>query len=141
MRSSFFYIYIFLLDIYCGFRRTLKSRPIFSQHNFNSDKHKYERFLQPGRFTCASAYFPISYGQSPTLIMKTMANGRKQLVASGSAISADPDRIVLKKIVLTGIPTKCKKRGAIVKYMFFNAEDVQWFKPVELTTKHGMSGK
>jgi pre-rRNA-processing protein TSR1 len=46
----------------------------------------------------------------------------------------------LKKIVLTGLPTKCKKRGAIVKYMFFNAEDVQWFKPVELTTKHGMSG-
>jgi pre-rRNA-processing protein TSR1 len=71
------------LDICCGFRRTIGSRPIFSQHNFNSDKHKYERFLQPGRFTCASAYFPISYGQAPTLIMKTMQNGRKQLVASG----------------------------------------------------------
>jgi pre-rRNA-processing protein TSR1 len=71
------------LDICCGFRRTINSRPIFSQHNFNSDKHKYERFLMPGRFTCASAYYPITYGQPPTLIMKTLENGKKQLVASG----------------------------------------------------------
>ena len=55
-------------------------------------------------------------------------------------MGADPDRIVLKKIVLTGYPRKCKKRGAIVKYMFFNPEDILWFKPVELRTKHGMSG-
>jgi pre-rRNA-processing protein TSR1 len=55
-------------------------------------------------------------------------------------MSADPDRIILKKIVLTGYPLKCKKRGAIVKYMFFNPEDIMWFKPVELRTKHGMSG-
>ena len=71
------------VDICCGFRRTTNSRPIFSQHNFNSDKHKYERFLQPGRFTCASAYYPISYGASPTLLMRTLATGRKQLVGSG----------------------------------------------------------
>ena len=55
-------------------------------------------------------------------------------------MDADPDRIVLKKIVLTGYPQKCKKRGAIVKYMFFNPEDILWFKPVELRTKHGLSG-
>ena len=55
-------------------------------------------------------------------------------------MNADPDRIILKKIVLTGYPLKCKKRGAIVKYMFFNPEDIMWFKPVELRTKHGMSG-
>lgn len=55
-------------------------------------------------------------------------------------MDANPDRIVLKKIVLTGYPQKCKKRGAIVKYMFFNPEDILWFKPVELRTKHGLSG-
>ena len=71
------------LDVMCGFRRILGSRAVFSQHNINSDKHKFERFLQPGRFTCASAYFPVSYGQAPTLFMKTMPNGSKQLVASG----------------------------------------------------------
>ena len=71
------------LDILCGFRRIVDTRPVFSQHNINSDKHKFERFLQPGRFTCASAYFPVSYGLAPTLIMKTMRNGTKQLVASG----------------------------------------------------------
>lgn len=57
-----------------------------------------------------------------------------------TAIAADPDRIVLKKIVLTGLPTKCKKRGAMIKYMFFNPEDVNWFKPVEMTTKCGLTG-
>ena len=40
----------------------------------------------PGRFTCASAYYPITYGQAPTLIMKTLKNGKKQLVASGYVV-------------------------------------------------------
>ncbi len=76
------------LDVMCGFRRSIGVRPVFSQHNINSDKHKFERFLQPGRFTCASAYFPISFGSTPTLIMKTMPNGTKQLVASGCVSGA-----------------------------------------------------
>ena len=43
----------------------------------------------PGRFTCASAYYPITYGQAPTLIMKTLKDGRKQLVASGYVCKKD----------------------------------------------------
>jgi len=35
---------------------------------------------------------------------------------------------------------KVRKRHAVVKYMFNNPEDVLWFKPAGLYTKHGLIG-
>jgi pre-rRNA-processing protein TSR1 len=46
----------------------------------------------------------------------------------GTLGAVDPDRIILKKIVLTGFPVKVKKRSAVVKHMFYNPDDVKWFK-------------
>lgn len=37
-------------------------------------------------------------------------------------------------------PTQVKNRLAMVKYMFFTPEDVAYFKPIELYTKHGARG-
>ena len=54
-------------------------------------------------------------------------------------MSIDPDRIILK-IVLSGQPVKVEKKTATVKFMFFNPDDIRWFKPLELWTKHGLSG-
>ena len=84
-------------------------------------------------------------------------------MAFGGLIGPDPDRVVLKKIVLSGHPVKVKKRSAVVKHMFYNPKDVkvssnccfhlqmfvyqltrtccqQWFSPVEMFTKHGLTG-
>lgn len=44
-------------------------------------------------------------------------------MASGALKSCDPDRIVVKKIVLTGIPVRTHKAKATVKYMFHNPGD------------------
>ena len=52
----------------------------------------------------------------------------------------DPDRVVLRKAVLTGVPVKCHKRKAVIAGMFHNAEDVDYFRPIELWTKYGKVG-
>jgi hypothetical protein len=67
------------------------------------DKHKFERFLHPGRFVVASIFAPISFPPLPLLVFKEVTPaGVATLVASGSLRSVDPDRIVLKKITLSG---------------------------------------
>jgi len=78
-------------------------RPIFSADNINSDKHKMERFLHPGRFSVASIYAPISFPPLPLIAMKNVGDASPPVVAAvGSLKSVDPDRIILKKIILTG---------------------------------------
>mmetsp|Transcript_15065 Transcript_15065/g.25107 ORF Transcript_15065/g.25107 Transcript_15065/m.25107 type:complete len:780 (-) Transcript_15065:312-2651(-) len=63
-----------------------------------------------------------------------------QLVATGSLHSVEPDRIMLKKVVLTGFPIRVRKKFAVVKHLFYDPQDVRWFKPAELATKWGLRG-
>lgn len=135
-----------VLTFRCGWR-TWKSRPVFSQNNLNSDKHKFERFLpQEGAFFAASAFGPVTYTPCPVLVFRedapveTSAPSSRDLVAIGSIYGADADRIAVKRIILTGYPTRVHKRHATVKYMFYNPDDVRWFKPAGLSTKHGLHG-
>ncbi|CAM6015441.1 unnamed protein product [Sphagnum balticum] len=135
------------LIFHTGFRR-YHTRPIFSTDDLNMDKHKFERFLHPGRFVVASIFAPISFPPLPLLVFKEVtlgdrrgAAGAATLVASGSLRSVDPDRIVLKKITLSGYPLRVSKRKAVVRFMFHNPEDVRWFKPLELWTKYGRRGR
>jgi pre-rRNA-processing protein TSR1 len=116
----------------CGWR-TWQGRPVFSQLNLNCDKHPLERFLPS--FGAASVFGPVTYTPAPVLMFVG-----DQVVGMGSVVSADADRLVLKRIVLTGYPVKVHKRHAVVKYMFYNPGDVQWFQPAGLYTKHGLQG-
>ncbi|KAF0736877.1 hypothetical protein Ae201684_007031 [Aphanomyces euteiches] len=119
---------------HCGFRR-FQGCPIFSDQNLKADKHKFQRFLPTGGWSVASVYGPATYQPASVLLVHNNA-----LIASGTLLNVDPDRIVLKRVVITGTPVRVKRRKAVVRYMFHSPEDVRWFKPVELTTKHGMTG-
>ena len=64
-----------------------------------------------------------------------------QIMCVGTLRSCDPDRVALKKTVLSGYPVKVHKKKAVVRWMFHNPEDVRWFKPLELWTKYGRRGR
>lgn len=127
------------LLFHVGFRQ-FTSRPVFSSDDINLDKHKLERFLHPGRFSVASVFAPICFAPLPLVAFKEDSAGDK-IAAFGSLRSVDPDRIILKKVILTGYPQRVSKVKAIVRFMFHNPEDVRWFKPVDLWTKYGRRGR
>ncbi|KAK2575866.1 hypothetical protein KPH14_007238 [Odynerus spinipes] len=122
----------------CGFRR-FSACPVFSQHT-NGTKHKYERFFQQEATIVASMYAPITFPPCPVLCYIEKKDGSLELVATGSVLSANPDRIIVKRAVLSGHPFKVHKHSAVVRFMFFHREDINWFKPVQLRTKYGRRG-
>ncbi|RUS21181.1 hypothetical protein BC937DRAFT_93407 [Endogone sp. FLAS-F59071] len=132
------------LVLHVGFRRFVV-HPLYSQNTQGgkgtNNVHKFERFLQLGRTSIATVFGPIQFGNLPCLLFKETEDvNAPVLVATGAFHDADPKRIVAKRIVLTGHPFKINKRSAVIRYMFFNPEDVMWFKPVQLSTKFGRTG-
>ncbi|KAL6952621.1 hypothetical protein U1Q18_044989 [Sarracenia purpurea var. burkii] len=129
------------LIFHVGFRQYV-CRPIFSSDIINSDKHKMERFRHAGQFSIVSIYAPISFPPLPLIVLKSeAASASPSIAAVGSLRSIDPDRIVLKKIILTGYPQRVSKLKSTVRYMFHNPEDVRWFRPIEVWTKCGRRGR
>lgn len=122
----------------CGFRR-FAANPIFSQHT-NGSKHKYERYFQPDNTVVASMYAPVTFSPCPVLCYIENKSGELELIATGNVLSCNPNRIILKRVVLSGHPYKVNKRSVVVRFMFFNREDIDWFKPIQLRTKYGRRG-
>ncbi|GAB1859733.1 Pre-rRNA-processing protein TSR1 homolog [Camponotus japonicus] len=122
----------------CGFRR-FTACPIFSQHT-NGSKHKYERYFHPDNTVVASMYAPVTFSPCPVLCYIENQSGELKLIATGNVLSCNPNRIVLKRVVLSGHPYKVNKRSVVVRFMFFNREDIEWFKPIQLRTKYGRRG-
>lgn len=122
-----------------AFRRW-NTQPIFSEHTV-ADKHKFERFLPPGRTLVASVYGPVCFPPAPMLLFRENGPGvAPTLIGMGSLLEVQPRRVIIKRIVLTGDIFKIHKRTATIRYMFFNREDVLWFKPVQLRSKGGRTG-
>ncbi|RLN71931.1 hypothetical protein BBJ28_00022611, partial [Nothophytophthora sp. Chile5] len=123
------------LSFHCGFRR-FSGKPVFSDQSLKSDQHLFQRFLPPSGWSVATVYAPVTFQPASVLLFKPDG----ELVASGTLKDVNPDRVVLKRVIITGTPVKVKKRKAVVRYMFHSPEDIRWFSPVELVTKHGMTG-
>ena len=120
-----------------GWRR-FAACPIFSQHT-NGSKHKYERYFRDG-VVVMTTFAPITFPPAPVLVFTEQSHGQLSLLATGSLLNNDPNRIVVKRTVLSGNPFKVNKRVCTVRFMFFNRADIDWFKPVELRTKTGRRG-
>lgn len=126
------------LTFYVGFRK-FKARPLFTTHSISS-KFKYERFLRDDVAMVATIYAPITFPPAPVLVFRTNYKNEKELVASGSVLDSDPKRLIVKRIRLSGHPFKIHSKSAVVRFMFFDSEDVMYFKPVELTSKYSRRG-
>lgn len=124
--------------VQCGYRRFIVN-PIFSQHT-NGDKHKFERFFRPGETVVATFFAPIQFSPAPVLCFRENPDTSLTMVANGVLMSCTPDRVVLKRVVLSGHPYKINRKVATIRYMFFNKEDVEYFKPIKLRTKCGRVG-
>ncbi|XP_035217996.1 pre-rRNA-processing protein TSR1 homolog, partial [Stegodyphus dumicola] len=127
------------LIFHVGYRR-FTCQPIFSEHNHIGDKFKYERFLPHDEPAVASFYAPVIFPPASVTVFRQCQDGSHELIATGSVLDANPKRIIIKRIVLSGHPFKIFKRSAVVRYMFFNKEDINWFKKIKLRTKCGNIG-
>jgi pre-rRNA-processing protein TSR1 len=134
----------------CGPRRFVIN-PLFSQGgNTSNDVHKFDRYLHPGRSAIATFVAPLTWGSVPTLFFKrTAADGVTDketwklpltLIGTGTSLPPSSSRVIAKRIILTGHPYKIHKKLVTIRYMFFNREDVEWFKALQLWTKRGRSG-
>lgn len=121
------------LTFHVGCRRFVAA-PTFSAHT-TGDKHKFERFLGDDVACVATIYAPITFPPASVLVFRG-----DQLVATGSLADCSPDRLIIKRLLLSGHPFKINRKHAVVRYMFFNREDILWFRPIELRTKYGRKG-
>ena len=147
------------LIMQCGPRR-LFINPLFSQAgNTPNDVHKFDRFLHPGRTAVASFIGPVVWGSVPCLFFKQTTPPQPadavedlaqtlqpqtypalELIATGTVLPPSTNRVIAKRIILTGHPYKIHKKLVTVRYMFFNDEDVEYYKALQLWTKRGRSG-
>ncbi|KAJ3404033.1 hypothetical protein HDU80_003377 [Chytriomyces hyalinus] len=129
------------LILFLGFRRYV-IRPIYSSdsRSGSNNVHRFERYFHHGRNAIASFYGPIGFESEPVMIFREDEEGSLNLVATGTLTPPTPNRIIAKRIMLTGHPFKIHKRSAVIRYMFFNPQDIEYFKPVQLTTKAGRIG-
>lgn len=147
------------LVVQCGARRTVVN-PVFSAgDNTPNNVHKFDRFLHPGRSAIATWIGPMTWGAVPILVFKhkkteedpevldsadavqePIALDRLELIGTGTVIAPDPARVIAKRAILAGHPYKIHKKVVTIRYMFFNSEDVSWFKALQLWTRRGRSG-
>ena len=142
------------LILQCGPRR-FAINPLFSQTgNTPNNVHKFQRYLHPGQTAMATFIAPLTWGSVPALFFKKTAALKEdslnsemptaqptlELIGTGTSQPPDRSRVIAKRVILTGHPYKIHKKLVTVRYMFFNSEDVNWFKALQLWTKRGRSG-
>lgn len=111
-------------------------------------KMKCLKYFYPNSIVVASIYNYIEIPPSSILVFslggiseaRFNTNEIEKLVATGTILSGDTYKLLIKRKILTGNPIQIHKRRAVVRYMFFRSDDVLWFSSIELVTKNGLRG-
>ena len=128
------------LIVQIGYRRFCIN-PLFSvQGATKNDVHKFLRYLHPGQTAVASFMAPVTWGSVPVLFFQRSSSGSLDLIGTGTTLPPSTSRVIAKRAILTGHPYKINPKVVTVRYMFFNKEDVLWFKALQLWTKWKRSG-
>ncbi|OAQ92061.1 pre-rRNA processing protein Tsr1 [Purpureocillium lilacinum] len=139
------------LVVQCGPRRMV-IKPVLSQSGSTpNDVHKFCRYVHPGQSVIATFMGPVTWGAVPAMFFKRTVPGAVseddeepdvglKLIGTGTALPPSTSRVVAKRVILTGHPYHIHKKIVTVRYMFFNREDVEWFKAMPLWTRRGRSG-
>lgn len=138
------------LIVQCGPRRMVIN-PVFSQPGSTpNDVHKHCRYLHPGQSAIATFMGPVTWGSVPVLFFQKASpealasedgpNVGLSLIGTGTALPPSTSRVIAKRVILTGHPYHINKKVVTIRYMFFNREDVEWFKALPLWTRRGRSG-
>lgn len=147
--------------------RRLIIKPILSASGQTpNDVHKFDRFLHPGWTAMATFIGPLTWGSVPVLVFRkqpappptseetaptlvdamadlstsTSSPPSLQFIGTATTIAPSHNRVIAKRVVLTGAPYKIHKKLVTIRYMFFSREDVLWFAALPLWTKRGRQG-
>jgi pre-rRNA-processing protein TSR1 len=131
------------VTVQCGFRR-IEVRPIYSdipKYSSSTGTCPIQRMHRklPNDTQASimmSFYAPAIFGSCPVIVFE----GDKKLMWGSVAGCAPNKPVVVKRITLTGYPFRVHQTRAVIRFMFFSPTDIDWFKPVELTTKKGLRG-
>lgn len=121
----------------CGFRH-LWIRPLFSEDT-RASKHLYLRDVDHGQSAIASFMAPTVMQSCPCSYF-VERDGEMIFTGTGSVKTVDPCRMIIKRIIITGNLYKTLGRTCRVTMMFFNKEDIQYFRTVGLWTKKKRRG-
>ena len=121
----------------CGFRH-LWIRPLFSEDT-RAGKHLYLRDVEHDQSAIASFMAPAVMQSCPCSYF-IERDGVMLFTGTGSVKTVDPCRMIIKRIILTGNMYKSIGRNCRVTLMFFNKEDILYFKSVGLWTKKKRRG-
>ena len=121
----------------CGFRH-LWIQPLFSEDT-RAQKHLYIRSLAHNQPAIASFIAPAVMQATPVSYFKE-SDGMLYFIGTGTIKTVDPCRMIIKRIILTGYPYRTIGRNARVTLMFFNKEDIIYFRTVGLWTKNKRRG-
>ena len=118
--------------------------PLFSDAD-RGDKHFFLRKAvghepgTPDTTIYASFVAPAVMASAPVTYFR-LCDGEIQLCATGSVRTVDPSRLIIKQIRITGVPYRASGNHARVSMMFWDREDLAYFRTVALYTKNNNQG-